>query len=219
MNEIELSNSRQIARAAMSWPFEPKEIANHVDRAEVVAAIKGFKEAMIPAKQKQRAQIIEEQKELAKLIGQIGNIINPNLSDRSAKEWAMNIVDALSILPIRIALAAARDAKHQPINFFNEVHPLIVTLSKPHESAYRLAISNLERLLREIDNPQKRIEKQSPAMSHEELQEMSEPLRRIGISAGWLKDDDGCIRWATDAEQAEHERAIARARNVEGKAQ
>lgn len=216
-NEITLSDSRQIARAAMSWPFDPKGIAPQVDRAQVEAAMHGFEQALIPASKRQKAEVIEDQRELAKVIGQIGNIINPTLPAQAAKEWAMNIVDALAIYPIRVALAAARDAKAEPLNYFNQVHPLICEKAKPHQIAYEMAKKNLERLLREIDNPTPRIEaKPAEPMSDADLQDMAEPLRQLGIKAGWLKEDENGIRWATAEEQAEHERAIARAREERG---
>jgi hypothetical protein len=48
---------------------------------------------------------------------------------------------------------------------------------------------------------------------------MSQPLRQLGINAGWLVEEtDSRIRWATDDEQNAHqrrlndERSVARAR-------
>ena len=214
--EIAIANSREIARAAMSWPFDPEAIAPQVDRAAVEQALEGYRLALKPAKDRKDDDVIEDQRTLVKLIGKIGNRIRPDFNDQQAKKWASEVVDALSDQPTRAAIAAAKEAHHFPFRFPGEVHSIILEKCRPHATAYRNAMRNLERLLREIDNPTKRMEKQEPEpMTDEDLQSLSEPLRLMGIGAGWLIDDGGKIRWATDAEQAEHQRAIARARKAD----
>lgn len=213
MNEIVEWSPHAIARAAMSWPFDPMEIARFAERDDVVEAIEGFERALRPAKEIPLDQRQEETRKLANIIGSIGLRVRPDFSQEQAQLWSAEVVDALSNLPLRAAIAGARDAKHEPIRFPGEVHPAIARLTEPHISAYRNALSNLRRLLREIDDPTHPVKrKHIPDISDDDLQNLPAPLRAMGIGAGWLIEENGRLRWATDAEQAEHERRIARAR-------
>lgn len=212
-NEITELNPDAIARAAMSWPFDAVEIARFADRADVMKAIEGFETALRPAKEVPLEERKAESRKLANIIGAMGLRVRPDFSEEQAQIWSAEVVDALSNLPLRCSIAGAKDAKHEPIRFPGEVHPAIARLTQPHITAYRNALRNLKRLLREIDEPTPPVlRKHIPETSDEDLQNLPAPLRSMGFSAGWLIEEKGRIRWSTQAESEEHERRIARAR-------
>ena len=198
----------------MSWPFDPVAIAPIVDRAEVERAIEGFQQSLTPAKKIHPDRIRADQRELANLIGKIGNRIRPDFNDQQAKKWAAEVVDALSDHPVSVALAAARDAKHFPFRYPGEVHAQLIELAKPHLAAYRNALRNLEKLLKAIDHPSmleasNEAKAEAQRISDDELQEAPAHLRQLGITAGFLvEESDGRIRWASDDEQDAHRKRI-----------
>lgn len=216
----DLTTSREVARLALAWPFDAAAIAPHTPREVVVDAIEGFRKAMIPANRLTKGERKEDQQTLAKIIRSIGLRMRPDFSEDQARMWIASMVESLEDQPMRIAIAAARDALHHPMQFPGEVLGVMVEKAKPHVANYQRALRNLETLLREIDAPPKlTASPEAQMMSEDELQEMPEPLRLMGINAGWLiEQPDGHIRWATDEEQAAHarrkedERRIARAK-------
>lgn len=199
--------SREVARAALSWPFDAAALAPQTPREVVVDAIDGFRKAMIPANRLTKGERKEDQATLAKIIRSIGLRMRPDFSEDQARMWIASMVESLEDQPMRIAIAAARDALHHPMQFPGEVHGVMLEKAKPHIANYQRALHNLEKLLREIDAPRKiEASPEAQLMSDTELQEMPEPLRLMGINAGWLIETEGRIRWATQEEQDAHER-------------
>jgi len=207
-NDVTIA-SRTIARAALSWPFDPAALAAQANRESVVIALEGYRRAMVPMCKLTKAEREADQLTLSKLIGSIGLRIRPDFSPEQAQLWTTAMIDALDDQPGRIAIAAARDAKRHPMQFPGEALKVILEKAEPHLLAYRRAISNLEKLLKHIDQPMieesPEAKAQAEEMSDDELQLMSQPLRQLGINAGWLVEEtDSRIRWATDDEQNAH---------------
>lgn len=204
MNDDQTESSRSIARAALSWPFDPVALAASTSREAVETAIANYRKAMIPANRITKGERAEDQKTLAKIIRSIGLRLRPDFSEDQAHLWIASIVEALDDQSLRIALAAARDALHAPIRFPGEVHAVIVEKCAIHRRTYLQAISQLERLLKTIDAPPALTaapEAQRQAMSLDDLQAMPSSIRSLGISGGWLIEKPDGLRWATEAEQ------------------
>lgn len=224
MNDI-ATLARQAARAVLAFPFDPATLASNTNREAVEAAISEYRKVLIPANRLTKAERLPDQQRLADLLRSIGLRIRPDFSEDQAKMWIAAMVEALENLPLRVALAATRDAIHKPIGFPGEVHRVIADLAEEHDRAYRRAILNLERTLRFIDRPRAleaspEAKAEADRLSDEELQTMPSPLKSIGLHAGWLIETPNGIRWATDQEQAEQqqrpesERGFARARDA-----
>lgn len=216
MNDIALSTSREIARAAMRFEFDPIILAKQVERSEVEIAIESFRRVLTPAKEIHRDQIKDDQRELANMIGKIGNRIRPDFNDQQAKKWAAEIVDALSDQPIRVAMAAAAEAKHHPFRFPGEVHAVILEYCHPHKRAYNRAVSNLEKLISEIDNPTPEKPDRSDE-PHEEvpIEQLSARTRQSFINVGILiESDDGELRYRSDEEWEARQQAIRNERSI-----
>lgn len=212
MNKL-VTKAREIAQLATRFPFDAKAIAEQVTRDEVELAIEQCRHAITPAKSLPAQEREAGQVELAKAIRSIGLRVRPDFSKDQAQMWMTAIVEALSNKPLRVSIKAARDAIHIPIEFPGQVHKIILQCCEEHEAKLAIAKRNLDRLLWEIDNPQPKIEaKPFEPMTHEELQDMPDHLRQLGIAGGWLIEEGEGIRWATDAEQLDNERRIARAR-------
>lgn len=220
-----VSSSRAIARAVLSWPFEPVALAAQTNREAVSTALDGYRKAMIPMHKMTKGERIEDQRSLAKLIRSIGLRIRPDFTEDQAQMWIAAMVEALEDQPARIAILATKDAQRHPMQFPGEVLKVILEKAEPHRLTYQRAIRNLEKLLKEIDQPMleasTNAKTASAQISDDELQEMSQPLRQLGIRAGFLvEESDSRIRWASDDEQEAHkrrletERQIARARET-----
>ena len=215
-----ISSSRNIARAVLSWPFDPVALSAQTSREAVVHAIDGYRTALIPMCKLTKAERQADQQSLAKIIRSIGLRIRPDFSEDQARMWIAAMVEALEDQPARIAMLAAKDAQRHPIQFPGEVLKIILEKAEPHLLTYRRAISNLEKLLKTIDHPPM-IEASPEAkaaaaqISDDELQLMAQPLRQLGLNAGFLVEaDDGRIRWATDDEQERHQQRLDDERKV-----
>jgi hypothetical protein len=117
--------SRQLARASLAWPFDVDALASTSSREAVAMALDGYRKAMIPAKRLTKAERETDQQTLAKSLRSIGLRLRPDFSEDQARMWIASIVEALEDQPLRITLAAARDALHAPIRFPGEVHATI----------------------------------------------------------------------------------------------
>lgn len=218
--------SRQLARASLAWPFDVEALAATADRQAVALALDGYRSAMLPAKSLTKAERAPDQQTLAKSLRSIGLRLRPDFSEDQARMWIASIVEALEDQPLRIALAAARDAMHVPIRFPGEVHAVIVERSESHRLAYERAIRNLEKLLKRLDHPplitaSDEAKAEARDLEIADLQTMPSHMRSLGLSGGWLAEDaDGSLRWTTEAEQEAHarrkadERGVARARET-----
>lgn len=205
MNET--TTSREIARAVLAWPFDPHVLAASTPRAAVETALANYRKAMIPANRLTKAERQDDQKALATLIRSIGLRLRPEFSEDQAQAWIASIVEALDDQPLRLALAAAREAVHAPIRFPGEVHPTILEKIAAHRLTYERAMRNLDALLKAIDAPpaipvSPEAKAKAEQMSIDELQRMPPHLRSFGLAGGWIVEEpDGSLRWATDAEQ------------------
>lgn len=217
--------ARQLSRAVASYSQDLAALAQGTSREAVVIAIEGFEQAMIPMCKIQLAQRQPDMKELAKVIGMIGVRVRPDFDQRQAENWTAAMVDALDNYPARIAIAAARDAKHEPIEFPGQVLAIIQKKAESHMLSYRNRIRRLKDLLRMLDHPplieaSDEAKAEAQLLSEQELQDMPSHLRDLGITGGWIiENDDGSIRWANEDEQEAHqrqmdERRITRAREV-----
>lgn len=205
-----VTSSREIARAVLAWSFDPVALAASTSRDAVLQAIDGYRSALVPMAKRPAAERQEDQQALAKIIRSIGLRIRPDFSEDQARMWIASMVEALEDQPARIALLAAKDARHHPLQFPGEVLAVIQEKAKPHLATYQRAIRNLEKLLKTIDHPpmitaSDEAKAEAQRISDDELQEMAEPMRKLGIGAGFLvEESDGRIRWASDDEQNAH---------------
>jgi len=217
------TQARSLGRAIIDWNADLPALARDTSRESVEVAIAGFEQAMIPMSKIQLAARQPDMQELAKHIGMIGVRIRPDFDKSQAENWTAAMVDALDALPARIAIAAAKDAKHEPMEFPGQVLGVIQAKAERHLADYRIRIRRLKKLLKLIDHPplleaSDEVKAEAKALSDAEPQNMPEHLRQLGIAGGFLiEDQDGSIRWATDDEQEQHreavnERRIARAR-------
>lgn len=187
------SDSRELVVAALDHPSDLAALPGDTD--EAIAKIDGW---MVPLK-------IAEPKPgpgTHKLVGSlrtIGAKIAPTMSEEQVKVWIAAIVAALSDLPVRVSLRACEQAIHTPMKFLNEVETAIREHAEEVAARYRLAKIRLETRKRDLARSN---QPQLPApepMSEDELQAMPEHLRRMGIGAGWIKEDaDGRLSWTKE---------------------
>lgn len=121
----------------------------------------------------------------------IGIKIAPTMAPQQVGAWLAAMVAALSDLPPRVAVRAAEQAIHVPMQFPNEVEKIIRAKAEPIQIRYELAVRQLERLQREIEKgakpPLPRLP--APAMTQSDVDAMSPVMIRLGLACGALVQD------------------------------
>lgn len=209
----ELVSYRDVARAALSWDFDHLVLAKHTSREDVQLALDGYRKAMVPALKLTKGEKQADQKTLAIALRSIGVRIRPDMIGDAARIWLAAMVEALEPLPLRIALVAANEAKAIPMKHPSEVLGIVQDHAKPHLDRYVRAIRNLERLLKEIDqpSPEKTHAKQEPRQVP--AAELPASVRESFIRVGILIDGADGPRYATDEEWEARQRAARASRD------
>lgn len=212
--------ARQLARSISEWNADLATLARTTPITAIDEALASYQQAMIPMSSRTAAENQPDQIELAKFIRDIGARIRPDFTEDQARLWCAAMVNALDQFPARVILQAAREARHDEIEFPGQVHKAIKIRAERLLASHQSRISRLKRM--------RCIAEQPPALeaspeakdlaSKLELESMPQPLRDMGIAGGWLIEDGDGIRWATDAECIVHERRIAHAREKAGRA-
>lgn len=126
----------------------------------------------------------------------LGMKVNPTMEPRQVGGWLAAMVAALSDLPSRVVVRAAQDAIHTPVRFLNEIEGVVRERAEPIHSRYRVARLRLEAFRREMARAATPALPPPEPMSEADLQAMPEPLRKVGLAAGWIEQDaDGRISW------------------------
>lgn len=150
-----MTDTREIVRCALSTSadWSPAELMDQP--LAVHGALADLRGALVPAKRADPKAESEDAQRLVRQIGKIGIKLNPTMAEDATQRWAATIVEALADLPYAVTLRATRDAIHTPVRFFAEVETAIRAAAEPHEAAYRMAQSRMERLIEEIERAQR----------------------------------------------------------------
>lgn len=120
---------------------------------EVAATISAYEHSMRPLKDGEPDLRGPASDALAKGLSLIAGKVNPSISIEQGNVWRSAMLMALSDLPPRVAIAAAKDAMHVPMRFLNEVEAVIREKAEPIFARHREAIHRLNRLLADIQRP------------------------------------------------------------------
>lgn len=198
---VDLSLTRQLAKRISHHYGDLLPIAAETERQVIAATLEQYQLAQVPLEDLDKPQFDETIQELKRPIRSIGLRLRPDFTQDQARMWVASMVEALTHLPPRPAISAAKEAKHAPLEHPSQVLKCILERSEPHISKLRRAERQLRKMLEMKDHPDrfKVSEPGTPelqALSHDELQAMPHHLRRMGIGAGWLsEDEDGVLRW------------------------
>lgn len=211
--------ARQLARSISEWNIDLATLARTTPIPAIDEALASYQRAMIPMCNRTEAENQPDQIELAKLIRDIGARIRPDFTEDQARLWCAAMVNALDEFPARIVLQAAREARHDEIEFPGQVHKAIKIRADRLLASGQSRIARLKRMRRIAEQPLAlEASPEAKQLAEKiELEEMAPEFRSLGIAAGWLIEDHDGIRWATDAECLAHEGRIARARAKAGR--
>ena len=131
----------------------------------------------------------------------LGIKIAPTMSAQQAGAWLAAMVAALSDLPPRVAIRAAQDAIHHPMQFINEVEAAVRERAEQVSARYSFALRRLERMQREImeaNKPPRPLLAGGPApeLTQADVDVMSEEMRRIGLACGALVQEGDEVKIA-----------------------
>ncbi len=121
----------------------------------------------------------------------IGAKVSPHFSPDQAEAWRKAMLLALSNLPTRVVIVAARKAIHDPFEFLSEVEPVIRRHAAEIHERHRTALKRLRAMEAEIQNalkpPQAQIAEAPPApIPVDEIRTYSAAFVRMGLSAGFI---------------------------------
>ncbi|UIJ43711.1 hypothetical protein LZK98_11480 [Sphingomonas cannabina] len=120
--------------------------------------------------------------------------IAPTMSEGQADAWVKVMVAALSDLPGRVAIEAARQALHRPMEFISQVEGVVREQAVLVAARHHTALSRLRSLQAAIANPpialpdpsQVPERRYSPAA----IRRLSKEFRAIGVRVGAFTQDE-----------------------------
>lgn len=199
-NDVQLgskANSSLLVTAMKAWSIN-QLVDQPGSPVDALAILDGW---MVPLKDREPAgKPGKGTQRVAAALKMIGAKIAPTMSDEQAKVWVAAVTFALSDLPARVAIRAAEDAMHVPMRFLNEVEGVVREKAIEVSARYALARQNLERLMREMAPqppalPAPDVVELTAEQMQQQVDEMPEHLRTLGLKAGWLVEVDGVVTW------------------------
>jgi len=203
-----MNNDKSLALVALDmsgWSLS----SGHETGGDANTAIEMLKAQATPLKEVEPRGIVDDKRgpKTERLMGSlrtIGAKIAPGMSEEQVNVWLGAMIVALSDLPFSFAIGGATEAIHVPMKFLNQVEEVVRDKAETFRVKNSVAITrlrNFEADLKRVDQP--KLPEPNP-VSHEELQSMSPQLRDLGISAGWLcENESGEIEWTETPQQQE----------------
>lgn len=173
------------------------ELAERLGPGAIGAAIASIEAQLAPMRLADRKDWSEAMDErLRRLALKAAPLAAPAQGDA----WRSVMVEALDDLPAMVALTAAKRARHEPLQFMNEIEPTIrkiaaqVVLERKH-AIERLRL--LERQIRQARMPRIEDRRRAP-LTVEEIAKLSPSLRQMGLRSGAITQEQ--IDAAVEAE-------------------
>jgi hypothetical protein len=176
-----------LAKNPSFWTIEAARIAGGEDpRAAAVAAEDRIRAELspVPVDPAQRAAWVAA---LDERLRRLAVKAAPGMAPAATEEWRSVMPDVLSDLPALIVLTAAKRALHRPMQFLNQIEPILREISDDLIAARRVALNKLADFRRSLDAQAPAITDQTDRpLSPGEIRALKPEFRRIGLSQGWL---------------------------------
>lgn len=169
---------------------------------KVAATIAAYEHSMRPLKDGEPDLRGPASDALAKALSLIAGKVNPSISIEQGNVWRSAMIMALSDLPPRVAIAAAKEAMHVPMRFLNEVEAVIREKAEPIFARHREAIHRLRRLQAYLEKPASNLlsapegyeRGDVPDLTDDEIikiggGELGRSMLKIGVSKGYLTQE------------------------------
>jgi hypothetical protein len=179
-----------LARSPLRWTTEERKAFGPETVEQAIAKLRA---ELAPAP-KTGKDLKAWKAALDERLRQLAVKIAPGMSVDQGAAWRDVMGDALSDLPAMVALTAAKRAIHRPMNFMNEIEPVIREIAAEIEAGRREVLARLEWLrgdLERVANPPVSLPDPLPApFSGEEIRKMSPTMRAMGLGCGALTQDE-----------------------------
>lgn len=124
------------------------------------------------------------------------------MTERETEDWLAVAAETLGDIPIDLLEEGAREARDTCTHHAQIVPTIRKTVKERVESRRARRGQPSAQVVRLAPREPAPESTPIPKLTHEQLQTLNPELRRIGLSLGYLtQDDDGTIRW-TDEESA-----------------
>jgi hypothetical protein len=199
-----MQTARDLAALAMSDNFSIKAAADLVTGGplEVAATVAAYEASLRPLNEIERSLTGDASNALSEALSALGAKIAPTMTPEQAKAWRGVMLVALSDLPSRVGIRAAREAIHVPMKFMNEVETVVREKAAPIEARHREAIHRLRRLqaaleqpaLNRLAAPEGYERGDVPDLTDDEIikiggGELGRSMLKIGVSKGYLSQE------------------------------
>lgn len=177
--------NRDLMRLALTAP-------GMIDKAdmtdsELASTISAARNAIAPAKNGNEFERTASLTAIEDALRPIGAKTMPTAAEEQGKAWLVAVAVALSDLPTRCVVQAARSAVHMVFRFPNEAEQAVRTMAEELVAKQERAIALLERLRKDLDraaNPAPAIEHQSEPWTVERLRTVPRHMIDIGLKIG-----------------------------------
>jgi hypothetical protein len=194
-----------LALDAANWT-EDKALALGASPA---TAMRLLEQAALPAKQVEPGGVVDGQRgprtdRLMQSLRTIGAKISPSMTSDQVDVWVAAMTVALSDLPFAFAMRGINEAIHVPMRYLNEVEGVIREKSEAAHSRHQVAMMRLAKLERErgcaANTPKL---PPQPRMTQEQVDGLPDHLKRLGLAAGHLREENGRVVLVDDDDNEE----------------
>lgn len=125
------------------------------------------------------------------------------MTERETEDWLAVAAETLDDIPIDLLEDGAREARDTCTHHAQIVPTIRKTVKERLERRKERRGQPVAQVVRLAPREPLPEPAPTPLMTHEQLQTLSPALRDMGLRLGYLaQDDDGTLRWTTDAETA-----------------
>jgi len=210
------ARSKAVVSFASSTAWDLRSAVAMAESVDLPRLVAGYERGLVPlAEEEPRGMSLRDPTKPGKLTTALGDAlamiatkINPTMSVEQSDAWIKIVVSALSDLPGRVAKEAAEAALRRSTRFFGEVDGVVREEAEKILAWRRTALARLRAMRAEIEraaSPPPALPAPEPLgpMSAEEIRRLTPALRSLGLSAGWITQDEIDAALAGDGEQAE----------------
>ncbi|KQM65800.1 hypothetical protein ASE75_06100 [Sphingomonas sp. Leaf17] len=131
----------------------------------------------------------------------------PTASESQTQLWRDALVEALSDLPAMISLTAAKRAIHRPFRFIGEIETAVREISAEMQAERHQRLTLLRRMQTEVERalrppPTLPAPAADAPLTGAQIRAMSSDLRRMGLTAGFITQDEIDAALSDDLQQA-----------------
>ena len=180
--------NRELMRRALN---SPALAPDGLDPLEITATIEAARNALLPSSSLPKAELEAALDATIDALRPLGAKVMPLASEEQGRAWIVAVATALSDLPARYVVQAARSALHVVFKFPNEVEASVRTMAEALVENHERAIRRMEAMCAEIERARRPKQPQLPTpepkpWTVERVRKTPRYLVNAGIAGGFI---------------------------------